>query len=99
MRELGDFFRKRYTNKFISSTFNIKEILITSSHSDRALTSAQAFSNGLYPPTSDNDYFDLNVQWQPIPIHTVGEEKNDPVSFFLSSFLNLNFLNNLYYQC
>ena len=45
---------------------------------DRTLASAYSHLAGLYPPT-DDEKFKEDIDWQPIPVHTVANP-NDHVS-------------------
>uniref|UniRef100_U5EX31 acid phosphatase n=1 Tax=Corethrella appendiculata TaxID=1370023 RepID=U5EX31_9DIPT len=74
--ELGQWLRKRYTN-LISKTYSRNEIFIRSTDVDRTLMSALADLSGLYPPT-EKDIWNPDVNWQPIPVHTI-PEVNDAI--------------------
>ncbi|KAI6221768.1 Testicular acid phosphatase-like protein [Aphelenchoides besseyi] len=75
--DLGDFFQDRYADDFVSKEFNVHEVYVQSSDSDRALVSAAAFLSGFFPPTK-KEKFDSNLKWQPLPIHSTGPG-NDPL--------------------
>ncbi|KAI1711468.1 histidine phosphatase superfamily (branch 2) domain-containing protein [Ditylenchus destructor] len=80
MRELGSYFREVYADHFISSEYQPDEIMVKSSQDDRALVAAQAFLNGFFPPEQDHEYFDANLNWQPIPVYSSGSEsEGDPM--------------------
>ncbi|KAE9547464.1 hypothetical protein FO519_009323, partial [Halicephalobus sp. NKZ332] len=68
MEELGTFFRERYINTFVNSTFRSNQIFIQSSDSDRALSSAQAFLNGMFLLNNCN----LKKRPAPVPVHSTG---------------------------
>lgn len=72
--ELGQWFRRRYS-QFLNNTFNVNDIYVRSSDVDRTLMSAQTNLAGLYPPKG-RDVWNEDLNWQPIPIHSVSE-KND----------------------
>ncbi|PIO68733.1 hypothetical protein TELCIR_09467, partial [Teladorsagia circumcincta] len=67
LNELGRYFRFTY-NSFVSRVYNPSEVYIRSSDSDRALTSAQAFTSGFYPANGSFQW-QTGDPWQPIPIH------------------------------
>ncbi|KAK6023941.1 histidine acid phosphatase, partial [Ostertagia ostertagi] len=67
LNELGRYFRFTY-NFFVSKVYNPSEVYIRSSDSDRALTSAQAFTSGFYPANGSFQW-QAGDPWQPIPIH------------------------------
>ncbi|KAK5986098.1 Intestinal acid PHOsphatase [Trichostrongylus colubriformis] len=73
LNELGRYFRTTY-NFFVSNVYIPSEVYIRSSDSDRALTSAQAFTSGFYPANGSLEW-QPGGPWQPIPIHgtTPGE--------------------------
>uniref|UniRef100_A0A915CKY2 Acid phosphatase n=1 Tax=Ditylenchus dipsaci TaxID=166011 RepID=A0A915CKY2_9BILA len=79
MKELGAYFREHYTKEFISPVFKRDEVYLKSSNADRALVSAQAFLNGLFPPTEDQEFFEPGLNWQPIPVHASASEESDPL--------------------
>ncbi|XP_019364393.1 PREDICTED: prostatic acid phosphatase-like isoform X2 [Gavialis gangeticus] len=66
--ELGQYTRKRYS-KFLSATYNRKQVYIQSTDYDRTLMSAQTYLAGLFPPTG-NQIWNPRILWQPIPVHT-----------------------------
>ncbi|KAI6218169.1 Testicular acid phosphatase-like protein [Aphelenchoides fujianensis] len=78
MKELGAFFRQRYAPAFINGTYNYREVYVRSSDSPRALTSAQSFLNGLFPPLPA-DGFESGLLWQPIPVHASEPKFDDPL--------------------
>ncbi|XP_068612318.1 lysosomal acid phosphatase [Brachionichthys hirsutus] len=81
--ELGQFLRKRY-NGFLSQSYDRYEIVIRSTDSDRTLMSAESNLAGLYPPTGQQVFMpDLN--WQPIPVHTVSSSEERLLSFPLGN--------------
>ncbi|PIO63086.1 histidine acid phosphatase [Teladorsagia circumcincta] len=79
--ELGRYFRFTY-NLFVSKVYNPSEVLyifqvyIRSSDSDRAITSAQAFTSGFYPANGSFQWRAGNP-WQPIPIHATSPGEPD----------------------
>ncbi|KAI6238000.1 hypothetical protein M3Y99_00726600 [Aphelenchoides fujianensis] len=77
VEKLGEFFRDRYADSFVDEHFNISQVYIRSSDSDRALVSAQAFMHGFFPPNK-KERFDEELKWQPLPIHSSGPGK-DPL--------------------
>lgn len=54
------------------------------------LISAQANLAGMYPPIGGNSIFNVNLNWQPIPVHTQAKE-TDAVIYF-----NLNLARKLF---
>nr|XP_034839570.1 prostatic acid phosphatase-like [Maniola hyperantus] len=72
---LGRWLRKRYSN-LISEQFDPTEVYVRSTDVDRTLMSAQANLAGMYPP-SGNAIWDLNLLWQPIPVHTRPERDDE----------------------
>ncbi|KAI6238081.1 Testicular acid phosphatase-like protein [Aphelenchoides fujianensis] len=77
VEKLGEFFRDRYADSFVDEHFNVSQVYIRSSDSDRALVSAQAFMHGFFPPDK-KERFDDDLKWQPLPIHSSGPGK-DPL--------------------
>uniref|UniRef100_A0A1I7XWI1 Prostatic acid phosphatase n=1 Tax=Steinernema glaseri TaxID=37863 RepID=A0A1I7XWI1_9BILA len=85
LRELGQFFRTKYCigkQSFIEKDFNASEVRINvyilSTDSERALTSAQALLNGMFPP-QENFVWNKGVNWQPIPVHAFGPQEPNPL--------------------
>ncbi|KAF5285213.1 hypothetical protein FQR65_LT13328 [Abscondita terminalis] len=70
--QLGQYLRKRYDN-FLSPNYNVSEIHVRSTDTDRTLMSVESNLAGLYPPTPDQ-MWNPNLLWQPIPIHTAPVE-------------------------
>ncbi|KAJ3652004.1 hypothetical protein Zmor_018005 [Zophobas morio] len=66
--ELGLWLNNRYAS-FLPSHYSPRHIRAVSTDVDRTLMSAEVTLAGLYPPL-DNDKFNENINWQPIPIHT-----------------------------
>ncbi|KAL3075450.1 hypothetical protein niasHS_011957 [Heterodera schachtii] len=85
MRELGQFLRQRYVTElnFLDPTYNREDVFVQASGSDRALVSAQALLQGMYPPVAELEQFDPTLNWQPIPVHSTGpnHELLKPTSF------------------
>lgn len=52
----------------------VLQIFIRSTDVDRTLMSAEANLAGLFPPNSSQE-FNPGLKWQPIPVHTVPEDK------------------------
>lgn len=66
---LGKLFRQRYQG-FLSDKFRATDIYVRSTDVDRTLMSAEANLAGLYPPL-DDQVWNPDLLWQPIPVHTV----------------------------
>uniref|UniRef100_A0A915DS93 Acid phosphatase n=1 Tax=Ditylenchus dipsaci TaxID=166011 RepID=A0A915DS93_9BILA len=79
MKELGQFMHDRYAGSFVSPSFNKTEVFVLSSEADRALVSAQALLNGFFPPMDQLSQFEINLPWQPIPVHSTGADDPDPL--------------------
>uniref|UniRef100_A0A8C8RC64 Lysosomal acid phosphatase n=1 Tax=Pelusios castaneus TaxID=367368 RepID=A0A8C8RC64_9SAUR len=80
--ELGQSLRKRY-HGFLNATYNRQEIFVRSTDYDRTLMSAETNLAGLYPPR-EQQLFNPNVSWQPIPVHTVPDSGERLLKFPLS---------------
>ncbi|XP_072448027.1 lysosomal acid phosphatase-like isoform X1 [Chiloscyllium punctatum] len=81
--ELGQFLRKRYED-FLNSSYDRQEIYVRSTDIDRTLMSAQADLAGLYPPHG-HQIFQPDLNWQPIPVHTVPLKDEKLLKFPLSN--------------
>ncbi|XP_056156936.1 lysosomal acid phosphatase [Lampris incognitus] len=77
--ELGKFLRKRYSD-FLNDSYDRHEISVRSTDYDRTLMSAEANLAGLYPP-SGRQIFTPDLEWQPIPVHTVPQDQERLLSF------------------
>lgn len=66
---MGKYLRRRY-DKLIGPEYSHKNVYIRSSDTDRTIMSALCNSAGLFPP-AEKDVWMSNLDWQPIPIHTV----------------------------
>lgn len=69
---LGKWLRQRYGNVLLSEQYAPSEIYIRSTNVDRTLQSSASNLAGLYPPYG-NQVWNADIEWQPIPIHTVSE--------------------------
>ncbi|XP_039192004.1 prostatic acid phosphatase [Crotalus tigris] len=67
--QLGQWLKDRYKN-FLSPSYKPKEIYVRSTDYDRTIMSAQAVLAGLFPPSTEEKW-NPNINWQPIPVHTV----------------------------
>uniref|UniRef100_A0A336M3V2 acid phosphatase n=1 Tax=Culicoides sonorensis TaxID=179676 RepID=A0A336M3V2_CULSO len=74
--ELGQWLRNRY-NSLVTEKFSNKNIYVRSTDVDRAIMSAQSNLAGFFPPKG-LDVWKPDLDWQPIPVHTV-PEKHDKV--------------------
>ncbi|XP_068152454.1 prostatic acid phosphatase [Drosophila tropicalis] len=72
--ELGKWLRNRY-GSLLSDKYSADEIYVQSTDVDRTLMSAQSNLAGLYEPKG-SDVWNPNIPWQPIPVHTVPENKD-----------------------
>lgn len=80
--ELGQWLKERYSG-FLSEEYDEEEIYVRSTDVDRTLMSAQSNLAGLYPPAT-NQRWKKDLDWQPIPVHTVKESED----YLLSSHAN-----------
>ncbi|GMS81253.1 hypothetical protein PENTCL1PPCAC_3428, partial [Pristionchus entomophagus] len=80
MYDLGVFLRERYMkeSEHINEVFNKDEVLVISSDAERALSSAQSVMASLFPPKHEFKWKE-DFDWQPIPIHSNGVGKDDPL--------------------
>ncbi|KAG5884678.1 hypothetical protein JTB14_000375 [Gonioctena quinquepunctata] len=76
---LGKWLRKRYSN-FIPQKYNYKDIYVRSSDVDRTLMSASANLAGLFYPFTSEEIWQDGLPWNPVPIHTVPEKKDEIIS-------------------
>ncbi|VDM45010.1 unnamed protein product [Toxocara canis] len=77
MYDLGQFFRRRY-GTFVGEDFNLNDVLIRSSSSDRAIVSAQAMLRGFYPANKQTMWLQGEL-WQPLPFSSVTPGQSDPM--------------------
>lgn len=73
--EHGKWLRQRY-NDLVGEKYNFEEMRVRSTDVDRTLMSAQSNLAGFYPPKA-NDVWNTNLDWQPIPIHTIPEDMDE----------------------
>nr|XP_023017902.1 lysosomal acid phosphatase-like isoform X2 [Leptinotarsa decemlineata] len=76
--KLGQWFRSRY-NSFLSEEYSPNDIHVYSTDVDRTLMSAAANLAGFYPPKNDQ-IWNQNLLWRPIPIHTSPRIKDDIIT-------------------
>lgn len=69
--ELGRWLRARYDH-LLGDKYNKDEIFVESTDVDRTLMSAESSLAGLYPPVGDQRW-NPDINWQPIPVHTLPE--------------------------
>ncbi|XP_021935195.1 prostatic acid phosphatase isoform X2 [Zootermopsis nevadensis] len=73
--ELGQWLRKRYSD-VLPKMYSREDIYVRSTDVDRTLMSAASNLAGLYPPEGDQKW-NKNIDWQPIPVHTVPESMDE----------------------
>lgn len=82
MYELGRWTRARYSANFLKEIpYDSDMIVVRSTAVPRAGMSAQLFLAGLYPPTTEDEQWNENLQWQPIPVYSIPKE-TDKVSTY-----------------
>ncbi|XP_030056760.1 lysosomal acid phosphatase [Microcaecilia unicolor] len=81
--KLGQGLKTRYTG-FLNESYDRQEIYIRSTDCDRTLMSAEVNLAGLYPPEA-SQFFNPNISWQPVPVHTVPESEDRLLKFPLSN--------------
>ncbi|XP_066144523.1 prostatic acid phosphatase-like isoform X1 [Euwallacea fornicatus] len=74
--ELGQWFRERYDG-FLPKKYHYSKIYVQSTDVDRTLQSAASNLAGLFPP-EEEQVWNKNLLWQPVPIHTI-PESNDAI--------------------
>lgn len=74
--ELGKFLRQQYDKLIGPSGYSSQKVHIQSTDEDRCLISAQANAAGLFPPQANDVWNDELYDWQPIPVHTVENQRN-----------------------
>lgn len=81
--KLGVWLRQRYNDSVISNGYNPKNVLVNSSDIDRCLMSAELVLAGLFPPSKEEMWNNLNLKWQPIPVHTIPNEYDNVKLLFI----------------
>ncbi|KAJ8961913.1 hypothetical protein NQ318_021532 [Aromia moschata] len=66
--ELGQYTRERYQD-FLPARYAREDFLVESTEVDRTYMSAASQLSGLYPP-ADDQIWNENIRWQPIPVFT-----------------------------
>lgn len=66
--KLGQYFRKKY-REVLGDKYSPNNVYIQSTDVDRVLMSAQVSLAGLFVP-NDEEQWDEDLIWQPIPVHT-----------------------------
>ncbi|GAB6022863.1 hypothetical protein CHUAL_006961 [Chamberlinius hualienensis] len=69
---------RRYYNEIINEEFKADEIRVRSRDYDSNLMTAQCCMAGLYPPVTEKSAIDIDLHWQPIPIHSVNSRYKSP---------------------
>lgn len=70
---LGQWSRARYQN-LLGGNFHVNDVYVKSSDVDRTLMSAMTNLAGLFYPPTGNQVWNINIPWQPIPVHTIRED-------------------------
>jgi lysosomal acid phosphatase len=65
--------------------YSREDIYVQSTDVDRTLMSAGSNLAGLYPPEGAQ-IWNENINWQPIPIHTVPEIKDEVIIYSIMFF-------------
>lgn len=68
MYKLGQFFRDRY-NLLLGVGYEPYKIYVQSSGYDRCIMSAQVFLAALFLPETEQDKWNRDILWQPVPVH------------------------------
>jgi lysosomal acid phosphatase len=68
----GNFLRLRYSN-FLNDKYDRNRVCVRSTDYDRTIMTAQSLLAGLFEPV-DNQLWNQEITWQPIPIHTQNYE-------------------------
>lgn len=84
--------RTRYQH-LIGSDYSANQIYIRSTDEDRNLMSAECTVAGMFPPSVDEIWND-DLNWQPIPIHTMPLEDD----YLLNSFVDCSRFEQLFQQ-
>lgn len=77
--ELGQWLRQRYSS-LLDSSYSSSNIYVHSTDVDRAIMSAESNLAGLFPPTNQQ-IWNKNIMWQPIPIHTIPRSMDYVLAF------------------
>lgn len=76
------YLRTRYQN-LIGSKYSPNQVYVRSTDSDRNLQSTECTMAGLFPPNSNEELWNPQLKWQPIPIHTIPFDDD----YLLNSFV------------
>lgn len=74
--ELGKYFRRRYKSLLKDGAYHWDKVYIQSTDVDRTLMSAASNLAGFFP-AEGNQTWNVNLKWQPIPVHTVPEKLDE----------------------
>ena len=99
---LGTYLRERYMPQFLNYHYLRNETYVLSSNVDRAIESAQSNLAALYAP-KDWQVWDSNLNWQPVPIHTIPADEDHFLDVPMESCprfekIDLDFHNSHEYQ-
>lgn len=75
--KLGEWLRNRY-NHMMNGTYSRDIVYVQSTDVDRTLMSAESNLAGLFPPLS-NERWNVKIDWQPIPVHTIPEKLDEVI--------------------
>lgn len=81
----------------MNETYSKDEVYVRSTDVDRTLMSALSNLAGLYPPIND-DVWDENIPWQPIPVHTIPEKSDYVYLLIYKLFLFFFYYCICYFQ-
>lgn len=75
---LGELLRERYMakNNFLFENYTRVQVSIRSTDYDRTLMSAESQLSALFFPDEEQQ-FNSSIPWQPVPVHTVPQEKDN----------------------
>lgn len=81
--ELGQYLRTKYQNLIGPTGYSPDRVYVRSTDEDRNLMSTECTLAGLFPPISKQEVWNVNLNWQPLPIHTIPLDDD----YLLNSFV------------